>query len=217
MPNSIPFFDQAPDHILRAFEQHAILQHFPAGTELSREGDSCHFYPIVKRGLIRVYKLSRQGHEVTLYRIREGESCILTLTCLMKTAEFPAHALVEEDSDVWLVPADVFRSWTTEEGFWRDYVIGYLSRTLNRVIGLVDDMLFRRVELRIIDSLLEQTTEEAPVLSATHQEIANEVGSAREVVSRNLKDLEREGLLSLARGEIRILDRKKLRKRNELI
>jgi CRP/FNR family transcriptional regulator len=213
----IPLLADASDAVRAAFAENAILQNIPAGTELSREGDACHHYPIVKSGMLRVYKLSRQGHEVTLYRIREGESCILTLTCLMKTSLFPAHAVVEEDSAVWLVPADVFREWTVREDFWRDYVIGYLSRTLNNVIGLVEDMLFRRVELRIIDALLEQTTEANGVLETTHQEIANEVGSAREVVSRHLKELEREGLLTLSRGALRILDRGELKKRSELL
>ncbi|MDT8325141.1 MAG: Crp/Fnr family transcriptional regulator [Bacteroidota bacterium] len=217
MQPDIPLLADASDHIRRTFEKNAILQQIPAGTELSREGDACHHFPIVKSGMVRVYKLSRQGQEVTLYRIREGESCILTLTCLMKTAMFPAHAEVEEDSEIWLVPADIFRRWTVEEDFWRDYVIGYLSRTLNNVIGLVEDMLFRRLELRIIDAMLEQTTESNPVLAVTHQEIANEVGSAREVVSRHLKELEREGLLSLARGQVRLLDRGALKKRSELL
>lgn len=213
----IPLLANASDAVRASFAENAILQNIPAGTELSREGDACHYFPIVKSGLLRVYKLSRQGHEVTLYRIREGESCILTLTCLMKTSMFPAHAVVEEDSAVWLVPADVFRQWTVKEDFWRDYVIGYLSRTLNNVIGLVEDMLFRRVELRIIDALLEQTTEENGVLESTHQDIANEVGSAREVVSRHLKEFEREGLLALSRGTLRILDRGELKKRSELL
>lgn len=217
MQPDIPLLAHASDHIRVAFEESVILQEVPAGTELSSEGDACHYFPIVKSGMIRVFKLSRQGHEVTLYRIREGESCILTLTCLMKTAMFPAHAVVEEDSEIWLVPADVFRQWTAKEDFWRDYVIGYLSRTLNSVIGLVEDMLFRRVELRIIDALLEQTTEENAVLAVTHQEIANEVGSAREVVSRHLKEFEREGLITLARSQIRILDRGALKKRSELL
>ncbi|MCB2205788.1 Crp/Fnr family transcriptional regulator [bacterium] len=217
MQPDIPLLAQASEAVHSSFEKHAILQSIPAGTELSREGDACHHFPIVKTGMIRVFKLSRQGHEVTLYRIREGESCILTLTCLMKTSMFPAHAVVEEDSEVWLVPADVFRDWTAREDFWRDYVIGYLSRTLNNVIGLVDDMLFRRVELRLLDALLEQTSDAQPVLTITHQELANEVGSAREVVSRHLKEFERDGLLSLARGEIRILDRREMKKRNELL
>jgi CRP/FNR family transcriptional regulator len=217
MDAEFTFFDEAPEQVRSAFDMHAILQRIPAGTELSREGDACHYYPIVKSGLIRVFKLSRSGHEATLYRIREGESCILTLACLMKTATFPAHALVEEDSEVWLVPAEIFRQWTSEQSYWRDYVIGYLSRTLNRVIGLVDDMLFRRVELRIIDVLLAGTTMEHPSLTMTHQDLANEVGSAREVVSRHLKELEREGLLTLTRGEITVRNRSVLIKRNELL
>jgi CRP/FNR family transcriptional regulator len=210
-------FSNAPDSIIQEFETKASLQSIPAGTEISREGDACHYFPIVEKGVIRVYKISKDGHEVTLYRIRQAESCVLTLSCLMRSAQFPAHAVVEAPSDVWLVPADVFRSWTAEQAFWREYVISALSRTLNRVVGLVDEMLFRSVELRIIDSLLAQSSPADPVLHCTHQDLANEVGSAREVISRNLKELEREGFLSLLRSEIRILDREGLLRRSELL
>lgn len=217
MPQSLAILKNAPDRIIELFEQHAVRQAVPAGAELSREGDACTYFPIVETGSVRVYKLSRDGHEVTLYRIRGGESCILTLSCLVQSTTFPAHAKVETDSTVYLVPATTFKSWSATEPFWRDYVLGHLSTTLNRVVGLVENMLFRSVELRIVDALLEHAERSAGVVRATHQDIANEIGSAREVVSRHLKDLEREGLLALGRGEIRIVEAHRLQRRSELL
>lgn len=217
MAHSLAILRDAPDRVIALFEQHALRQTVPAGVELSREGDACVYFPIVESGIIRVYKLSRDGHEVTLYRIRGGESCILTLSCLVQSTRFPAHAKVEKESTVFLVPAATFKAWSVDVPFWRDYVLGHLSTTLNRVVGLVENMLFRSVELRIVDALLDHAGRGDGVVRATHQDIANEIGSAREVVSRNLKDLEREGILALGRGEIRITDTPRLLRRSELL
>lgn len=217
MPHSLALLKDAPERTIEQFTASAIRQVVPAGVELSREGDACMFFPIVESGIIRVYKLSRDGHEVTLYRIRSGESCILTLSCLVQSSNFPAHAKVEKESTVYLVPAATFKAWSTDEPFWRNYVLGHLSTTLSRVVGLVENMLFRSVELRIIDALLDHSGPEHETIKATHQDIANEIGSAREVISRNLKDLERDNLLSLGRGEIRILDHARLQRMSELL
>lgn len=217
MPHSLALLRDAPARVIDLFTAHAIRSVVPAGVEISREGDACLYFPIVESGVIRVYKLSRDGHEVTLYRIRSGESCILTLSCLVRAASFPAHAKVEREAVMHLVPAPVFRRWSTEETFWQEYVIGHLSTTLSRVVGLVEHMLFRGVDLRIIDALLDHSSPERDVVRATHQDIANEIGSAREVISRNLKELEREGLIALGRGEIRIIDRAALQRRSELL
>lgn len=217
MPHALTLLQDAPARVVELFETHAVRQTVPAGVELSREGDSCAYFPILESGSIRVYKLSRDGHEVTLYRIREGESCILTLSCIMQSALFPAHARVETACALYLIPANTFKAWSSEEPFWRSYVLGHLSTTLTHVVSLVENMLFRSVELRIIDALLEHSSETRPVVQATHQDIANEIGSAREVISRNLKELERGGLLRLGRGEIRILERAKLLRMNELL
>lgn len=217
MTNPLALLSGAPDRVLDLFEANSIRSTIPAGVEVSREGDACLYFPILESGVIRVYKLSREGHEVTLYRIRSGESCILTLSCLVRSAPFPAHAKVEREAVLHLVPAALFRLWSTEETFWREYVISHLSTTLSRVVGLVEHMLFRGVDLRIIDALLDHSAPEQDLVRATHQDIANEIGSAREVISRNLKDLEREGLITLGRGEIRILDRAALLRRSELL
>ncbi len=217
MPYTLPLLQDAPERIIELFRTHAVRQTIPAGVELSREGDGCAYFPILERGSIRVYKLSRDGHEVTLYRIREGESCILTLSCIMQSSLFPAHARVESECTLYLIPANTFKAWSSEEPFWRSYVLGHLSTTLTRIVGLVEQMLFRSVELRIVDALLEHSSEDRPIVQATHQDVANEIGSAREVISRNLKELEREGLLRLGRGEIRILDRGRLLRKSELL
>ncbi len=217
MPQTLTLLKEAPQRIIELFSSNAVRQTLPHGTEISSEGDACVYFPIVETGSIRVYKLSRDGQEVTLYRIRAGESCILTLSCLMRGTNFPAHARSEGSCTLYLIPAVTFKAWSEQEPFWRNYVIGHLSTTLNRIVGLIESMLFRSVELRLIDALIDHCPVGEDTVTATHQDIANEIGSAREVVSRNLKELERDGLVRLGRGEIQILERVRLLRMSELL
>jgi CRP/FNR family transcriptional regulator, anaerobic regulatory protein len=218
MNTALPtILDAAPDALREEFRRHAIAKAVPGGMELSAEGTSCHFFPIVESGVVRVFKLSREGGELTLYRIRSGEGCILTMTCLLHGTEFPASAYTEQPSVVWLVPAVVFKDWMVRFEFWRQYVIGFLSGTIRKLIGLVDHMVFRSVESRIVDVLLQSTSAEQPVLAATHQRIAYDAGTAREVVSRHLKEFETRGWLALNRGAVTVLDRSALARLTELL
>ncbi|MCZ7554941.1 MAG: Crp/Fnr family transcriptional regulator [Bacteroidia bacterium] len=209
--------ETAPEALREEFRRHAIAKSVPGGVELSAEGTACHFFPLVSSGVVRVFKLSRDGGELTLYRIREGEGCILTMTCLLHGTDFPANAYTEQPSVVWLVPAAVFKDWMVRFEFWRQYVIGFLSGTIRKLIGLVDHMVFRSVESRIVDVLLQNTSADQPVLAATHQRIAYDAGTAREVVSRHLKEFETRGWLTLNRGAVTILDRPSLARLTELL
>jgi CRP/FNR family transcriptional regulator len=218
MPSPLPaILDNAPDALREEFRRHAIEQAVPAGVELSGEGTACHFFPIVESGIVRVFKLSREGGELTLYRIRSGEGCILTMTSILHGTDFPANAFSEQASVVWLVPAVVFKDWMIRFEFWRQYVIGFLSGTIRKLIGLVDDMVFRRVESRIVDVLLQNTSHDDPIFRTTHQRIAYDAGTAREVVSRHLKEFETRGYISLSRGAIVVLNRPALARITELL
>ena len=218
MTSTLPaILENAPDALREEFQRHAISQNVQTGAELSSEGASCHFFPIVETGIVRVFKLSREGGELTLYRIRTGEGCILTMTCLLHGSNFPANAFVEQEGQLWLIPSAVFKDWMVRFAFWREYVIGFMSRTIGTLIGLVDDMVFRRVESRIIDALLRNTRHDEPLFRITHQQIAYDIGTAREVVSRHLKEFETRGYISLSRGAIVILNRPALARMTELL
>jgi CRP/FNR family transcriptional regulator, anaerobic regulatory protein len=210
-------FDTAPEALREEFARHAIRKSVPPDAELGSEGAACHFFPIVATGTVRVFKLSRDGDELTLYRIRSGEGCILTMTCLLHGMTFPANAFTEQQSLIWLIPSPIFKDWMLRFEFWRNYVIGYLSGAIEKLISLVDDMVFRRVEARIIDVLLRNTSGENAVLRRTHQQISFDAGTAREVVSRHLKELETRGYVSLSRGAVTIIDRAALAKMTELL
>lgn len=181
------------------------------GQFLAHEEDACQYLPIVASGSLRVYKISETGREITLYRVEPGESCVLTASCLLSDRRFPALACADGPTDVVLTPAELFFRWMSAHEFFRQYVYSITSRRLADVIATLTEVAFGRIDARIAEFLLRHASEASEV-RRTHQEIANELGTAREVVSRILKDWEREGLLALGRGDVRILNRDGLAK-----
>ena len=192
--------------------QHVSVNQFPAGQFICWEGDVCGQLAVVLSGNVRVYKVGESGREITLYRIEEGDSCILTASCILSQIRFPALAVVEHEVRAALIPAHILRDWVNKYDVWRMYVFNLMSKRLADVIATVEEIAFRRVDARIVELLARLAEEQQPV-TITHQEIAYELGSAREVVSRILKDLERAGLISLSRGVIVVKDKQALQQR----
>jgi CRP/FNR family transcriptional regulator len=196
-----PFLKNASQEIKQQLLQYARLKQIPAGVSIYWEGDSCTHLALVLSGTVRVYKVGESGREITLYRIEENESCILTASCILGQTDFPAIAMVETPVQAILIPAPILRQWVEQYEVWRDYIFSLLSKRLSMVIATVEEVAFRRVDVRIAE-FLASLAEEKTEVNITHQEIAFELGTAREVVSRILKDFERENILSLARGSI---------------
>jgi CRP/FNR family transcriptional regulator len=159
-------------------------------------------------GSVRVYKIGESGREITLYRLGPGRSCILTASCIVNDLAFPAHAMVEENVEALVVPAPVFQDWVSRHEVWRKYVFALASQRLANVIMLIEEVAFGRMDKRLADYLSAAATAaegDPPVLKTTHEAIAADLGSSREVVSRLLKDLEVRGVVKLARGTITVL------------
>lgn len=154
---------------------------------------------------MRVYKTGETGREITLYRIEPGESCILTANCILNRRGFPALAEVEQTTEVLLIPAAVFQEWMDRYKFWRDYIHAIIDRRITSVLTIMSEVVFARIDQRIAELLLSGVGTDGG-LTITHQKIAGELGSAREVVSRVLKDFEKRGLIRLARGRIELAD-----------
>lgn len=173
-----------------------------AGQHLAWEGQECTGLGLVLAGQARVYKLGESGREITLYRVEPGESCILTASCLLSGQPFPAFAQVEQPLRGRWLPAEPFRQRMHQSQDWRSFVFQLLSRRLASVISVVEEVAFRRVDHRLAEFLL-QHPQGCPL---THQQIAQELGSSREVISRLLKDFERHGWVSLGRGHLSLLD-----------
>lgn len=210
----IPFFKNSSNDLIDDFNKNHIFKKIPKGQFIAMEGENCNYLPIVKSGIVRVYKLSPNGQEMTLYRIHPGESCILTISCLLTKRKFPAVAFTEIDSEVLLVEAKTLKRWLNNYNLWREFIFNYMSNIIFKVINLLEETTFSRTETRITDFLLERAKINGSELKLTHQQIASEIGTSREVVSRILKELEYQGALKLFRGNISILDVSKLQKKN---
>ncbi len=184
------------------------------GSAVCSEGQSCTHLPLVLSGSVRVFKLSESGREITLYRIEAGQSCVLTASCMIGGAPFPANAVIDDSVTALLVPLGQVQSWMQASGAWRDFMFSLVAERLAEVISVVEEVAFRRVDARIADYILHKADPDGR-LARTHQTIAFDLGTSREVVTRILKDLECRGIVSLARGELQLRDRKGLESLNK--
>lgn len=182
----------------------------PAGQFICMEGNLCAYLPLMLSGTARVFKTGENGREITLYRIEAGESCILTASCILSDKDFPAFAMVETEVEALLIPSRLFQLWFDRVPEWRFYVLGLMADRLSSVISIIEEVAFRRMDARIAGYLLDCTTDESSSLKTTHEAVASDLGTSREVVSRILKDFENEGLIGLARGCIYVRNRNAL-------
>ena len=199
----LPFLLTVSPQIKRGFIEIAYYAKIPSGREIFAEGDEVNGIALLMSGVVRVYKLSQTGREITLYRFGEGESCIITANAILHQQDFPAIAVVEQDAEAVIIPAETFIDWVKRYDPWRDFVFTLVSQRLSRVMEIIEEVAFHRMDRRIASFLLERSKLENPI-SITHQEIANEIGSSREVVSRLLEDFAEQGFIYLSRGEIKV-------------
>jgi CRP/FNR family transcriptional regulator len=176
-----------------------------AGTTILREGQVCASVPFVLEGAIRVFKTAESGREITLYRIEAGESCILSSSCGAGIASFPATVVAEHATVAAFMPSEIVRRLLAEGASFRDYVLAQYSRRMAEVMELVEEVAFRRVDERLAQWLVENGQAARGLVTATHQELADHVGTSREVVSRILKDWEQRKALEISRGSLRLL------------
>ncbi len=204
------FLQQADSGFQRRFFQSVSLIKLPAAQPICQQGSQCSHLALVLSGQARVYKIGDNGREITLYRIGPGESCILTASCIVNGQPFPAFAVSEEPIEAVLInPADVVR-WSEEISAWRKYLFSLVSNRLSEVIGIVEEIAFRRVDTRLASYLVQNAEPNSERIEQTHQAIASDLGTSREVVSRVLKDMEQRRLILVQRGAIQILDRPNL-------
>ena len=205
---AMPFLRRAEKSLVEELERHADFARIPAGHDVFVDGIA-----LLLSGVVRVYKIGETGREITLYRFGLGQSCILSANAILSDKSFPAIATVEEDAEAVMIPADVFRRWVNKYELWREFVFDLLSDRLSTVMAVVDEVVFKRMDRRVAAFLLNQARVQNP-MRVTHQEIAAELGSSREVISRILEDFSREELINSGRGTIEVLDLEGLESRS---
>jgi CRP/FNR family transcriptional regulator len=201
-----PFRESTPNR-QRQMLSDVTTTTLPAGSTAFSRGSRCGPVALVGRGRIRVAKTDETGHEITLYHVGPGETCLLTLNCALTGDAYQADGAVEEDVEAVLIPIDRFRAWFDDDPRFRTFVITSITRRVTELMQLVEEVAFRDLRTRVTRFLQQAALrEDDHCVAITHDALAVEVGASREGVSRILKDCERTGLLDLGRGRIRVID-----------
>ncbi|TCK18209.1 CRP/FNR family transcriptional regulator [Thiogranum longum] len=183
----------------------------PAGTKLVECGSSADKFVIVLQGVVKVYEACENGREISLYRVCSGQVCVLTLTRLLLRSNQCAQAVAEQDVRLLAMPPEYFERLLAESKGFRSYLMTSMAHCITDVVQLTAQVSFRHLDLRLVQLIRKLSTQEPDSrIRCTHQTIANELGTTREVVSRLLKELERSGHIKLSRGSIQVLDSEKL-------
>ncbi len=193
----------------KAFFNAATFVRLPKGHVIASENDRCTHLALVLSGQARIYKIAASGREITLYRINPGDSCVFTASCIMSDSRFPAIAEADSDIEAIIIPANLAQAWISEYQVWCSFIFGLIAKRLANVITLLEEVAFERLDIRIAAYLVHLATSQGSIniaLKITHQEIAAELGTSREVVSRTLKTMDAQKLLSVGRKEILIPD-----------
>ncbi len=176
----------------------------PKQTTVFSTGDKCQLFVFVVSGIIRVDLASESGSNLLLYRIKPNDTCVLTTSCLMSGDQYSAEATVEEDATVLTMPAAQFFASIEQSNQFRKFVFSSFSQRLTALMAKVDEIAFRSIEHRLASSLLHYGNAENTAV-ITHELLAADIGSAREVVSRKLSQWDSENLITRGRGEIHLL------------
>ncbi len=184
----------------------------PDGQMLMKQDGECRFVPMVISGILRVYKLSPNGREMTLYRIGAGDTCIISIACQIREEDFPALAEVQGESQIFMLPSYVFREVLMKNPDWKDFLISSLYGHLTEVMQTLEAVAFDRTDRRLAAWLLEKSRGGTVPVTCTHEDIAVELGTAREVVSRLLGSLKSRGAVTMSRGKVKVVSAVLLRK-----
>lgn len=185
-----------------------ILDHcqqmtIPADTTIFHQGDQCLNYLLVISGSVKVITRAENGREIVLYHITSGGSCVLTTSCLISSEDYPAEGVTETDVLALAIPKTVFEQYIGESKAFRKQVFHSYGDRLIKLITLIEEISFAKLDIRLAKFLLEHGSVNTPI-HTTHQALATELGSAREVISRQLKEFEHKGWVKLNRGKIEI-------------
>ena len=183
----------------------------PKGTTIFGPGNSPENMLFLLDGTVRVQQVSDTGHEIVLYRIHAGQSCVLTTACLLAYENYSAEGIAETSVQAAAVPRDVFDDLVAQSKSFRDFVFAAFSKRITDLFLMIDEVAFQRLDVRLADKLLDLSNG-ADTVATTHQKLSVELGTAREVISRQLQEFQRRGWIEQARGSVSILTRMQLAK-----
>lgn len=181
----------------------------PAGTKVFEAGAACTAFLLVVEGCVRVQMIGETGREIVLYRVEDNQTCILTTACLLSGDAYSAEAITECETTAIALPIEPFNALLNRSQGFRDLVFSSYGKRISNLVSLVEEVAFGRVDARLAQFLVDRMDAQHTI-KKTHYELAVELGTAREVISRQLKDFERKGWIALSRGRITITDTNRL-------
>lgn len=209
--STLPFWKHLSPVQQGSLKKDIVKHHYSAGESLHTGSEDCSGLFLIQTGQLRVYMISESGREVTLYRLFDRDVCIFSASCIMKNITFDVYIEVEKDTECYLMPTAAYLKLSSETLAVQAFMNDLMESRFSDVMWVIDQVLFASFDRRLSNFLLEQSTiEQSNTLMITHEKIANNIGSAREVVTRMLKYFQSEGIVRLFRGGIEILDKKKL-------
>ena len=196
-------------HIQEMLQDRSTVIDVPAGTMIFGPGKSPENMLFLLDGSVRVQQVSETGHEIVLYRIHAGQSCVLTTACLLAFEDYSAEGICETDISAAAVPRVVFDDLVAESKEFRDFVFAAFSKRITDLFLMIDEVAFQKMDVRLADKLIA-LSDGRKTVSTTHQKLSVELGTAREVISRQLQEFQRRGWIEQARGSVSLLNRAQL-------
>ncbi len=198
------------------FLDNTTLMHYPKGTSIHNGENDCKGMLIIKKGTLRTYMLSESGKEITLYRLGEGDVCVLSASCVLSSITFEVQIDAEEDSEVLFTSSLFFQSLMDQNIYVECFTYKTATDRFSDVMWAMQQILFMSMDKRLAVFLWDEMLKSEDItVHLTHEQVARDIGTAREVVSRMLKYFSSEGIVELSRGGIKIVDKKKLRQLTE--
>ncbi|MCS4302167.1 Crp/Fnr family transcriptional regulator [Chryseobacterium pennae] len=198
-------FSSSPDLVEKLY-QYGITKNYHEGDIILDENASIRSIPIVMKGMLKVIRTEEDGREILLYYIKAGESCIMSFLGGMHNEKSIVKAEIEEDAEILFLPVDKVSLFIKEHPEWLDYIFRLYHKRFEELLDIINAIAFKKVDERLLN-LLQKKSEltESDLITITHEQLANELGTARVVVSRLLKQLEEDGKVKLGRNKITLL------------
>ena len=189
-----------------------ITRSVKKGTVLHNGSMDCTGLLLIQSGQLRAYMLSEEGREITLYRLFDMDMCLFSASCIMRSIQFEVTIEAEKDTDLWVIPAEVYQDIMEASAPVANYTNELMASRFSEVMWLMDQVMWKSLDKRVAAFLLEEASiEGSSVLKITHEAIANHLGTHREVITRMLRYFQSEGMVRLSRGMVRLLDEDRLR------
>ncbi len=208
---AFPELARAPEAILERIASRSLQRRVPAGTVMFSEHAPCVGFPLVLSGTVRVLQQYPNGRELLLYRVKPGESCLLSGSCLLGHSDYAARGVAEDDVEVLIVPPVEFRALVAEDETFRTHVFSLYGERLATLMQLVEAIAYQKLDQRLAGLLAGRSVGRDATVHATHQALADELGSVREIVTRLLRSFEDRGWVELGRERITVRDGTALR------